>query len=119
MEDEDEEGMADGSKHLGLDNKDIASKSIDLSTTPSKKSPVNRETEEETSDCIEIRDEELDDGNIAQTTTNSGRKFFFCVTSQLMVDLNVKSEYLFNILSVENIITLSMKYEIYVIQKCP
>ena len=78
VEDEDEEGIADGSKHLGLDNKDIASKSIDLSTTPSKKSPVNRETEEETSDCIEIRDEELDDRNIEQTTTNSGRNLFLC-----------------------------------------
>ena len=73
MDDDDDERNSEGSKNFSTDGNDIANKSGEFSTIPLKKSYVNKEAEEETSDCIEVRDEEMNDGNIEQTTSNSGK----------------------------------------------
>ena len=72
---ENDEGNSEDRKNVVIDGNDISNKHGEHSSDAGRKSSIVKDSEEETLECIDVREEGENEGNTEQTATNSGKNY--------------------------------------------
>ena len=70
---ENDEGNSEERKTVVIDDNDISNKHGETSTDAGKKRPAVQDSEEVILDCIDVREERVNEGDPEQTSINSGK----------------------------------------------
>ena len=70
---ENEEGNSEDRKNVVIEGNDISNKHGEPSTDAGKKRSIVKDSEEETLECIDVREERVNEGDIEQTAINPGK----------------------------------------------
>ena len=72
VEDNDE-GNSEDRKNVGIDGNAISNKHGETCTDAGKKRSILKDSEEDTPDCIDVREEGMNERDTEQNATNSGK----------------------------------------------